>query len=110
MIGGYPHDSAIGDSLGGCWKASASQRGRLGKAVTAGHNVNSGLFPGPIDPVMLCPAVDHDEERRRRVALSANGLARLQHHRGSRRNNVLNRFRLESAEYANPGDDLQITS
>jgi len=71
--------------------------------------MNHGLFRGPIDPVMLCPAVGHNEERRRRIALPADGLARLQHHCRSRRNNVLNRSRFESAEYDNAGDDLQVT-
>jgi hypothetical protein len=70
--------------------------------------MNHSLFPGPIDPVMLCLAVDQNEERRRRIALPTDSLARLQHHY-RRRNNVLNRFRFESAEYGNAGDDLPVT-
>ena len=47
---------------------------------------------------MLCPAVDHDEECRRRVALSKQCAARFQRYRGRPLYDMLDRLRLEAAE------------
>jgi hypothetical protein len=61
-------------------------------------------------PRKLHPAIDHDEERCRRVALSEQDLVRRQPDRGGRRDDVLDRFRLEAAEDGDAGDDLEASS
>ena len=58
---------------------------------------------------MLGPAVDHDEECRRWVALPKQRAARFQRHGGRRLNDMLDRFWLEAVEKGDTGDDLNIS-
>ncbi len=57
---------------------------------------------------MLRPTVDHDEECRRRVALSKQCAARFQRHRGRWLYDVLDRLRLEAAEKGDAGNEFKI--
>jgi hypothetical protein len=108
MICRYPYYPGIGNSLGRRRKACAGQRGRLGKTITPSKNVNHRFFTGHVEPVMLCPAVDHDEECRRWGALSKQRTARFERHHGRRRNDILDCLRLKTPEKGDAGDDFKV--
>jgi hypothetical protein len=88
--------------------AETGECDRLGEAIASGQDVNHRFLARHGDPVELHPAVDHDEERRRRVTLPKQGLVRLQHDGGRRRDDLLDGLRLEALKDGNAGDDLKI--
>src|SRR5208283_6168069 len=57
---------------------------------------------------MLRPAVDHDEECRRWIALPKQCAARFQRHRGRRLYDMRDRLRLKAAEKGDAGNDFKI--
>src|SRR6516162_3005997 len=109
MIGRYPHYAGIRDGLGGRGVTSARECNRLREAVALGQYVNHCFLARQGEPVKLHPAVDHDEKRRCRVALSKQCLVRRERNRGGRRDDMLYGFRLEAAEHGNACNDLEVT-
>ena len=98
----------VADCLGRGRVIGAREGVRLGVASAPGQDVEHRFLARHGDPVKLDPAVDHDEERRRRVPLSKQGLVRRQHDGSGARYDMRDGLRPQAAEDGDTADDLKI--